>query len=109
MAKAELGLKRRCLSCNTPFFDLNRVPIVCPKCAAAFQVVEIAHSAARRTPFRPVPIERFAPVEPIATDMVLLVDDEDGVESASLPTEKDDETQESEAATCLNESDDVRI
>ncbi|MGC1859957.1 MAG: FYDLN acid domain-containing protein [Methylocystis sp.] len=36
VTKAELGVKRRCLSCNKPFFDLNRVPIVCPGCEAVF-------------------------------------------------------------------------
>ena len=28
MSKPELGVKRRCLSCAAPFFDLNRTPIV---------------------------------------------------------------------------------
>jgi len=50
--KAELGIKRRCLSCEAPFFDLHRAPIICPKCGAAFQVVEIAHSPPKR-PFPP--------------------------------------------------------
>ena len=49
MSKAELGVKRRCLSCNKPFFDLSRAPIVCPSCDAVFQAVEIAHSPPRRT------------------------------------------------------------
>ncbi|MBA5727332.1 MULTISPECIES: FYDLN acid domain-containing protein [Bombella] len=32
MAKPELGLKRTCVDCNARFYDLNRVPAVCPKC-----------------------------------------------------------------------------
>lgn len=36
MAKPELGLKRQCLNCGAKFFDLNKSPIVCPKCAAVF-------------------------------------------------------------------------
>ncbi|QDH16624.1 FYDLN acid domain-containing protein [Swingsia samuiensis] len=32
MAKPELGLKRTCVECNARFYDLNRVPAVCPKC-----------------------------------------------------------------------------
>lgn len=54
MAKAELGAKRRCLTCGALFFDLNREPIVCPKCSAVFQVVELPHSVPRRAPYRPV-------------------------------------------------------
>ena len=48
MIKAERGEKRRCLACNTAFFDFNRAPIVCPKCEEIFVVVEPAHSSPRR-------------------------------------------------------------
>lgn len=48
MTKPELGGRRRCLTCDAPFFDLNRTPIVCPKCGATFTPVEIAHSPPRR-------------------------------------------------------------
>ena len=37
VAKPELGAKRQCQSCGTKFFDLNRDPIVCPKCGTVFQ------------------------------------------------------------------------
>ncbi len=37
MAKPELGAKRQCQACGAKFFDLNRDPIVCPKCGATFQ------------------------------------------------------------------------
>lgn len=37
MAKPELGAKRQCQTCAAKFFDLNREPIVCPKCGAVFQ------------------------------------------------------------------------
>ncbi len=37
MAKPELGAKRQCQSCGTKFFDLNRDPIICPKCGTVFQ------------------------------------------------------------------------
>ncbi len=39
VAKPELGEKRRCLSCETKYYDLNKVPIVCPKCSAVFELV----------------------------------------------------------------------
>ncbi len=32
MAKPELGNKRVCVSCNTRFYDLTKVPATCPKC-----------------------------------------------------------------------------
>ena len=36
MAKAELGIKRVCLSCNMRFYDFDRSPIICPGCGAEF-------------------------------------------------------------------------
>src|SRR5215831_10904203 len=32
MAKSELGTKRVCVSCGARFYDLPKVPAVCPKC-----------------------------------------------------------------------------
>jgi uncharacterized protein (TIGR02300 family) len=36
VTKPELGTKRRCNSCTTKFFDLNKDPVICPKCMAVF-------------------------------------------------------------------------
>ena len=36
MAKAGLGKKRVCLSCNMRFYDFDRSPIICPGCGAEF-------------------------------------------------------------------------
>jgi uncharacterized protein (TIGR02300 family) len=38
VAKPELGAKRQCQSCGVKFFDLNKDPVVCPKCGAIFHV-----------------------------------------------------------------------
>ena len=38
MAKAELGTKRVCLSCNMRFYDFDRSPILCPGCGAEFDL-----------------------------------------------------------------------
>jgi uncharacterized protein (TIGR02300 family) len=37
VAKPELGSKRQCQNCGAKFFDLNRDPIICPKCGTVFQ------------------------------------------------------------------------
>lgn len=36
MAKSEWGMKRTCLECGAPFYDLKKKNINCPKCGAAF-------------------------------------------------------------------------
>ena len=35
MAKPELGTKRLCANCGAKFYDLNKDPIICPKCQTA--------------------------------------------------------------------------
>ena len=39
MAKPELGEKRVCPSCAAKYYDLNKDPILCPKCGATFELV----------------------------------------------------------------------
>ena len=85
MTKAELGVKRRCLSCNKPFFDLNRMPIVCPSCEAVFQLVEIAHSPQRRMTTSWATFKRPAVPDPVLADLALPVAERVGEESAILP------------------------
>lgn len=37
MAKPELGTKRECPECAVKYYDLGRIPCVCPKCSASFE------------------------------------------------------------------------
>ena len=47
MAKPELGTKRLCSNCGAKFYDLNKDPIVCPKCHT---VMALAALTARSRP-----------------------------------------------------------
>ncbi len=47
MVKLELGTKRLCSGCGARFYDLNKDPIVCPKCHT---VLELAAASARARP-----------------------------------------------------------
>jgi uncharacterized protein (TIGR02300 family) len=38
VAKPELGIKRLCAGCGAKFYDLNKTPIVCPKCSTVYEV-----------------------------------------------------------------------
>ena len=42
MAKAELGTKRQCANCSAKFYDLDKDPIVCPKCHTVLQLAAVA-------------------------------------------------------------------
>ncbi len=47
MSKPELGAKRQCQACGAKFFDLNKDPIICPKCGTVFQGAARARVAAK--------------------------------------------------------------
>ncbi|MGA3064494.1 MAG: TIGR02300 family protein [Methylocystis sp.] len=98
MSKPELGVKRRCLSCAAPFFDLNRTPIVCPKCGALFQIVELAHSRAKWAPSPPIaiktPVAAVDPFEAETAEPEVEDEDEDAQDDVEIPPiEEDDEVQ----------------
>ena len=56
----ELGTKRTCPSCAARFYDLNKNPIVCPKCDEAFVAEQLLPSKAD-LPTRAKPVDK--PVE----------------------------------------------
>ena len=43
----ELGSKHQCQNCGAKFFDLNKDPIVCPKCGTVFQGAARVRAAAK--------------------------------------------------------------
>jgi uncharacterized protein (TIGR02300 family) len=64
VAKPELGTKRLCGNCGAKFYDLNKDPIVCPKCAT---VMALAAVAARARPEAAAPrAAAVAPEEEVA-------------------------------------------
>ena len=94
MTKPERGEKRRCLTCNAAFFDLNRAPIICPKCAEVFHVVEPVRSSPPRgggfpsgARWRPPP--REAPIHEISSES-----DNQSAEEDIAPASSDDEIPE---------------
>ena len=97
MAEAEWGSKRRCLSCGAAFYDLNKQPIICPKCGAEH------HPEALLKPKRGRPEEKAAPppkpkkVVPIADPEIETtedIEDEDFIEDASELGEDEDDVAE---------------
>jgi uncharacterized protein (TIGR02300 family) len=45
LAKPDLGTKRLCGNCGAKFYDLNKTPIVCPKCETVFVVAPVTSRA----------------------------------------------------------------
>ena len=79
MAKPELGAKRQCQNCGAKFFDLNKEPIVCPKCGTIFQGVA---ARAERASAKDDDEEDEA-VAPAGVELVSLDDAEAGEEKTA--------------------------
>ena len=97
VAKPELGLKRHCMNCGAKFYDLNRDPILCPKCGTVFQASALTRAAApvvaRAAPGRD---EEDTEVETAGPEMVSLEDIEvaENEKDPALDDVGDDATDE---------------
>jgi uncharacterized protein (TIGR02300 family) len=104
VANPEWGTKRICQNCGTKFYDLQREPIVCPKCQTEFDPE--AFLKTRRS--RPVaaPDKEHAPVaatEDVEVDAEV-IDDEDEAVVAEAADEEDEDLIED--ASELGEDED---
>jgi uncharacterized protein (TIGR02300 family) len=103
VVKPELGAKRQCQNCGTKFFDLNRDPIVCPKCATVFQAAPLARSAARPAPANDDD-EPETEIDPAAAETVSLEDVETS-EKVEATAEDDLEVEDEPADDTFLEED----
>ena len=81
MAKPELGMKRQCLSCGAKFYDLNRDPILCPKCGAHFQVQQLL----RRGEVAKAAVVDEEAADPVAAVLVPLEEAEGDAAAKDVP------------------------
>jgi uncharacterized protein (TIGR02300 family) len=93
LGKPELGLKCTCVGCGARFFDLLRVPAVCPKCGieqpkAAPRVLGAGRAAPRRWQGRLPTFQAEAPEAVVAGDTEEGLEDEDAVDPGDV---EDDE------------------
>lgn len=91
MAKPELGAKRQCQNCGAKFFDLNKDPIVCPKCGTIFQGVARAERASKAE------VEEDETVAPAGVELVSLDEVEASEEKAAEPAVEDVDVEEGDA------------
>jgi len=70
VAKPELGTKRLCGSCGVKFYDLNKDPIVCPKCHTTMVPAALTSRSRPEPPpaARPVAARQEEPVVPETQD-----------------------------------------
>jgi len=90
VAKVELGTKRQCQNCGAKFFDLNKDPIVCPKCGTIFQ------GAARAQRAAPKDEEEEEAAAPAGIELVPLEEAETGDEKVAAVADDDIEVEDDE-------------
>src|SRR6266853_977303 len=87
LIKPDLGTKRVCPSCAARFYDLQKRPIECPKCAFAFEPEMLLKQRRTRVP---------EPVKPVVAE----AEDEETEETEDEEVEEEaateDETEEEE-------------
>ena len=93
MAKPDLGGKRQCQSCSTKFFDLNRDPIVCPKCGTVFQAAAGTRMAARAAAVDDDEVEP----DPAAAELVPLEEADAGEDKTVVVADDDIEVEDDPA------------
>ncbi len=99
MAKPEWGTKRLCTGCGDRFYDLQRDPIVCPKCGVVFDPEQVTRLKRARNSPPPEPKPKPAVVAAnddaaavVADDDIDDIDDDDADDI--IPDEDDDSSDD---------------
>src|SRR5260370_8110540 len=91
--KQAWGSKRQCQECGARFYDLNKDPIVCPKCHKVFEPEAVKPPRRGRpqpAPKKPAPAEVVPDVEVVEGDLEVAADGEEGeFEDASQRAESE--------------------
>jgi uncharacterized protein (TIGR02300 family) len=87
MVDPKLGTKRTCEACEAKFYDLNKVPAICPKCNHSFDPNAAAVAATPRK------IEPEAAPE-VEEDEDELEEDEDAISLETLGSDDDGDDDE---------------
>lgn len=110
MAKPDLGTKRLCAGCGAKFYDLNRTPIVCPKCETQFVPVVVAPRTRPDTP-KAAPVAEAVVPETADAEFVSLEDaeaeEQGGKKTAAAGADGDDEDDSLEDAAFIEEQEEA--
>lgn len=104
VTKAELGTKRLCPNCGAKYYDLNKDPILCPRCGTEFE--GSTTKARPQTASAPTPEEEpeTEPEAPAAEIVSLEEADEEASDSGAVEI---DLGEDEEAIEDDNDNDDT--
>jgi uncharacterized protein (TIGR02300 family) len=90
VVKPELGNKHQCQNCGTKFFDLNKDPVICPKCGTVQQLAAVSRTV------RAAPEEEEAEAE-AGPEIVSLEEVEQAEETLAADGDEDVEIEDDAA------------
>ena len=90
MANPEWGTKRICQNCGTKFYDLQREPIVCPKCQTEFDPEAFLKTRRSRPVAAPDKEHVPAAVADVEVEDAEVLDDEEAVVAEGAEEEEED-------------------
>ena len=110
MVKPAWGMKRTCQGCGAHFYDLQKDPIICPKCATVYDPDAVSRTrrgrsssaAPKAAPRVPVPELVETPGEPVAPEL-----EEAGLEIAAEEGEAEGEDVIEDTEDLPEDADDV--
>lgn len=105
MAKAEWGLKRTCQSCGARFYDLQRSPIVCPKCEAEYDP-EVLLKSRRGKPVAAVAVAPKPVADPAEADEVVAEDEEEEEDDTVMEDTSELGEDDEDVAEVVEKADD---
>lgn len=94
MGKAELGIKRICPSCGARYYDLNKMPPVCPGCSTQYDPEALLKSRRVR-----IPVDdniRDLEAKSSRKSKKALIDDEETLDETVMDDEEASELEEYE-------------
>jgi uncharacterized protein (TIGR02300 family) len=106
MAKAELGLKRTCLSCGMRYYDFNRTPIICPGCQTAFDPELVVRSRRGRAAPKGESKAGKADASTVVEETAAPEDDEPQADEETAATEGSEDKDEFESDDIDVDNDD---
>jgi uncharacterized protein (TIGR02300 family) len=115
VAKPELGIKRLCAGCGAKFYDLNKDPIVCPKCSTVFELAPTARARPEAVARAPVAAEEEVAAPEMAEAEFVSLEEADKETEGAKPVaaegsddevEVEDEPLEDDAAFIVPEEED---
>jgi len=92
VAKPELGTKRLCTNCGAKFYDLDKDPIVCPKCQTVLELAAVRRPEPARA--APAPAAEEEVVAPETADAEFVSLEEADAEAEGKKTTGDAEVAE---------------